>query len=252
MAFSSEAVRASAQTIRWRASHCCKRSLYPLSRHFKRPKPYLGSEDYMLTSTSQPHKINSFYTSPGEAHCIQIGRKPKEQRRLNADIIETTRNSVFPSSEINSGSRETPVCKISKLLQMLQNVLRCCKVEYLSKLKAENRETTTIEIGVVDYPQNDKKAFFWNSMQCCRRPGSCNCCRNPLHLWESVLCIYLRYFFYFITMYSKRCVVKLRKTHGGGGLFAFKATDIVIPQNNLCNINQNAFRVFTSSVGHSK
>ena len=114
----------------------------------------------MLASTSQPHKINSFYTSPGEAHCIQIGRKPKEQRRLNADIIETTRNSVLPSSEINSGSRETPVCKISKLLQMLQNVARCCKVEYLSKLKSENRETTTIEIGAVDYPHNDKKAFF--------------------------------------------------------------------------------------------
>ena len=27
-------------------------------------------------------------------------------------------------------------------------------------MKYENRETTTIEIGVVDYPQNDKKAFF--------------------------------------------------------------------------------------------
>ena len=113
----------------------------------------------MLASTSQPHKINSFYTSPGEAHCIQIGRKPKEQRRLNADIIETTRNSVLPSSEINSGSRETPVCKISKLLQMLQNVARCCKVEYLSKMKYENRETTTIEIGVVDYPKREKVYF---------------------------------------------------------------------------------------------
>ena len=43
---------------------------------------------------------------------------------------------------------------------MLQIVARCCKVEYLSKLKSENRETTTIEISVVDYPKNDKKAFF--------------------------------------------------------------------------------------------
>ena len=113
----------------------------------------------MLTSTSQPHKINSFYTSPGEAHCIQIGRKPQEQRRLNADIIETTRNSVLPSSEINSGSRETPVCKISKLLQMLQNVARCCKVEYLSKMKYENRETTTIELSVVDCPRKGENPF---------------------------------------------------------------------------------------------
>ena len=160
MGFSSEAVRVSAQTIRWRASHCCKRSLYPLSRHFKRPKPYLGSEDYMLTSTCQPHKINLFYTSPGEAHCIPIGRKRQEQRSLNADIMETTRNSVLPSSEINSGGRETPVCKISKLLQMLQNVARCCKGGYLSKLKSENRETTTIEISVVDCPGKKEKSIF--------------------------------------------------------------------------------------------
>ena len=114
----------------------------------------------MLTSTCQPHKINLFYTSQGEAHCIQIGRKPQEQRRLNADIVETTRNIVLPSSKINSGGRGTPVCKISKLLQILQNVARCCKMEYFSKLKSENRETTTIEISVVDYPKNDKKAFF--------------------------------------------------------------------------------------------
>ena len=115
----------------------------------------------MLASTCQPHKINLFYTSQGEAHCIQIGRKPQEQRRLNADIIETTRNIVLPSSEINSGGRETPVCNISKLLQILQNVARCCKVEYVSKLKSENRETATIEIGVVDCPQNDKKKTFF-------------------------------------------------------------------------------------------
>ena len=44
---------------------------------------------------------------------------------------------------------------------MLQIVARCCKVEYLSKLKSENRETTTIEIGVVDFPQNDKRHFFF-------------------------------------------------------------------------------------------
>ena len=113
----------------------------------------------MLTSTCQPHKINLFYTSQGEAHCIQIGRKPQEQRRLNADIIETTRNIVLPSSEINSGGRKTPVCKISKLLQILQNVARCCKVENLSKLKSENRETTTIELSVVDCPRKGKKHF---------------------------------------------------------------------------------------------
>ena len=114
----------------------------------------------MLASTCQPHKINLFYTSQGEAHCIQIGRKPQEQRRLNADIIETTRNIVLPSSEINSGGRETPVCKISKLLQILQNVARCCKVENLSKLKSENRETTTIELSVVDCPRKGEKPFF--------------------------------------------------------------------------------------------
>ena len=146
----------------------------------------------MLTSTCQPHKINLFYTSQGEAHCIQIGRKPQEQRRLNADIIETTRNSVLPSSEINSGGRETPVCKISKLLQMLQIVARCCKVEYLSKLKSENRETTTIELSVVDCPQKRGKGhFFRNFMQCCRRPGSCNCCRNPLHNHIPMKCIHI-------------------------------------------------------------
>ena len=33
-------------------------------------------------------------------------------------------------------------------------------MEYLSKLKSENRETTTIELSVVDCPKNDKKAFF--------------------------------------------------------------------------------------------
>ena len=114
----------------------------------------------MLTSTSQPHKINLFYTSQGEAHCIQIGRKPQEQRRLNADIIETTRNIVLPSSEINSGGRETVVCKISKLLQMLQNVARCCKVEYLPQMKPENCETTTIELGVVDCPRKGIKPYF--------------------------------------------------------------------------------------------
>ena len=114
----------------------------------------------MLASTCQPHKINLFYTSQGEAHCIQIGRKPQEQRRLNADIIETTRYIVLPSSEINSGGRETPVCKISKLLQILQNVARCCKVEYLSKLKSENRETITIELSVVDCPEKGKAIFF--------------------------------------------------------------------------------------------
>ena len=126
MGFSSEAVRVSAQTIRWRASHCCKRSLYPLSRHFKRPKPYLGSEDYMLTSTCQPHKINLFYTSPGEAHCIQIERKRQEQRSLNADIIETTRNSVLPSSEINSGGREMEFLEF--LFGKFQNCCRCCRM----------------------------------------------------------------------------------------------------------------------------
>ena len=43
---------------------------------------------------------------------------------------------------------------------MLQIVARCCKVEYLSKLKSENRETTTIEISVVDFPRKCQKAFF--------------------------------------------------------------------------------------------
>ena len=28
--------------------------------------------------------------------------------------------------------------------------------------------------------------------------------------------------------------------------------NLAIPQNNLCNIDQNAFPVFTYSVGHSK
>ena len=64
---------------------------------------------------------------------------------------------------------------------MLQIVARCCKVEYLSKLNLENRETTTIEIVVVDCPRKGKSYIFRNFMQCCRRPGSCNCCRNPLH-----------------------------------------------------------------------
>ena len=81
---------------------------------------------------------------------------------MNADIIETTRNIVLPSSEINSGGRETPVFKISKLLQILQNVARCCKVENLSKLKSENRETATIELSVVNCPRKGKSHIFRN------------------------------------------------------------------------------------------
>ena len=70
--------------------------------------------------------------------------------------------------------------------RMLQDVARW---NIFSKMKYENRETTTIEIGVVDYPQKwDKKAISRNFMQCCRRPGSCNCCRNPLHSHHRQAC----------------------------------------------------------------
>ena len=43
---------------------------------------------------------------------------------------------------------------------MLQIVARCCKVEYLSKLKSENRETATIELSVVDCPGKREKSIF--------------------------------------------------------------------------------------------
>ena len=86
----------------------------------------------------------------------------------------------LPLSEINSGGRETPTCKISKLLQMLQNVVRCCKVGYLPQMKPENRETGTIELGVVDYPQNGEKVIFRNFMQCCRHPRFLQLLQNPV------------------------------------------------------------------------
>ena len=35
-------------------------------------------------------------------------------------------------------------------------------------------------------PQKREKVIFQNFMQCCRHPGSCNCCRNPLQELEGI------------------------------------------------------------------
>ena len=55
---------------------------------------------------------------------LELREEAKSEKSQKVEA-KTTRNSASPSSEINSGDRKTPVCKISKLLQMLQG---CCKM----------------------------------------------------------------------------------------------------------------------------
>ena len=93
---------------------------------------------------------------------------------------------MLPSSEVNSGGRETPVCQISKLLQMLQNVARCCKVKYLSKLKSENRGTTTIELAVVGCPRKGKKPFFSKSYAMLQTPQFLQLLQKPVTVSNDV------------------------------------------------------------------
>ena len=65
------------QAIRWRAFPSFQRILHPIWNFIQqKTQPYLGSEDYMLTSTSQPHKINTSCTSLGEAHWIHWKENP--------------------------------------------------------------------------------------------------------------------------------------------------------------------------------
>ena len=75
----------------------------------------------MLTSTCQPHKINLFYTSPGEAHCIQIGRKHQEQRSWMPISLKLQEIACCRHQKSTQEVEKPPYAKF-------QNCCRCCRM----------------------------------------------------------------------------------------------------------------------------
>ena len=139
---------------------------------------------YTLTSTSQPHNINTSIRVRVK-HIASVGRKLKSREKF-----QTLTGQKLPGIARRHHRKsiqeigKPPYAKFRNCCRCCKDVARCCKVEYLSKLKSENRETTTIEISVIDYPQNDKKAFFKIFMQCCRHPRFLQLLQNPVTDWR--------------------------------------------------------------------
>ena len=152
---------------------------------------------------SQPHNINTSILVRVK-HIASVRRKTQEPHNFQTPIGRklpgiARRHHRKSIQEIG----KPPYAKFRNCCRCCKAVARCCKVEYLSKLKSENRETTTIEISVVDYPQNDEKAFFEIFMQCCRHPRFLQLLKNPVT--RSLLPTY--------TILLGYCSASVRRTH---------------------------------------
>ena len=140
MGFSSETIRVSAQTIRWRASHCCKRSLHPSFRHLNRPKT-LPRQWRLYVGKHKPASQNKFvlYESGWSTlHIVRLEENPKnckKQENIAYRLEENpkSREDWMPISlklqEIAGYRHQKSTQEVEKPpYAKFQNCCRCCRM----------------------------------------------------------------------------------------------------------------------------